>query len=907
MEKYIPKHLIVIKGEDKTADVDDFNYLNGTRKVQITFKSGRSYNYNNLNVEIFKSVEKQELDKGHVVFVDGETFFNVAAIQDFGPYIRIIQSNGNYITAPSISVRIEQKDPSELKLEDTFEYLKRIADSIGLYVNGKNILAANYAKIDRVSKDSVLFDYLNGTIQSDPSTKAKSIIYPFGFNLSQRKAVENALNNKISIIEGPPGTGKTQTILNIIANAVMNNESVAVVSNNNTAIKNVYDKLASNDVSFIAAVLGKRDNKIAFIEKQEKDIPFIERWREYSSKRVDSIKRLIQEESLLNQNLAIKNKLSELTQECEDLQREEKYYNESISSDSSAEAVKFKPSITAADILLFSAEMDHLKSLNRSLGFFKKLGWYFKYGLKDFAFYNREITELVDCCEHQYYVKRLDELSAEITKNKATLDKYSFSEKMKSYSALSMEVFKGILAKKYHSGSHDKVYDANDLWKHSQEFIKDYPVILSTTYSLRTSLNSNYVYDYVIIDEASQVDLATGALAFSCARKAVIVGDTKQLPNVVDSKTKADADEIFSYYSIDENYNYAENSILSSVKKVFPKAPCVLLREHYRCAPEIINFCNKSFYDDSLIILTDENNSRQPMVVYRTVAGNHARDRMNRRQIEVIRDEVIPAIHLGKGESIGIVTPYRNQADALKREFEGTGILADTVDKFQGQERTVMIFSTVDNEIGDFAADPNRLNVAVSRATDQFIVVTDGNDNDKTSPIHDLIDYIKYNNYEIIDSKISSVFDNLYKQYEEARNAIVKKYGAISQYDSENLMYSVIKEALEEGSYYRYDVVAHVPLRHIIKDKYNLNEREKEFASNINSHLDFLIYSRLSYQPVLAIEVDGYKYHEANAAQLERDRVKDSIMHKYGIPILRFSTIGSDEKKRLIEAFVELL
>ena len=57
----------------------------------------------------------------------------------------------------------------------------------------------------------------------------------------------------------------------------------------------------------------------------------------------------------------------------------------------------------------------------------------------------------------------------------------------------------------------------------------------------------------------------------------------------------------------------------------------------------------------------------------------------------------------------------------------------------------------------------------------------------------------------------------------------------------------------------------------------------------------------------MAIEVDGYKYHEANAVQQERDSVKDSIMRKYGIPILRFSTIGSDEKKRLREAFTELL
>jgi superfamily I DNA and/or RNA helicase len=124
------------------------------------------------------------------------------------------------------------------------------------------------------------------------------------------------------------------------------------------------------------------------------------------------------------------------------------------------------------------------------------------------------------------------------------------------------------------------------------------------------------------------------------------------------------------------------------------------------------------------------------MVVYRTVAGNHARDHVNRRQIDVIRNEVIPAIHLKKGELIGIVTPYRNQADELQREFSGTDIKADTVDKFQGMERNIIIVSTVrsnknrklngfvsSNSDAGFAKSPERLNVALSRARRLLIVV----------------------------------------------------------------------------------------------------------------------------------------------------------------------------------------
>ena len=71
------------------------------------------------------------------------------------------------------------------------------------------------------------------------------MIFPFGGNASQFKAVENALSNQMSVIQGPPGTGKTQTILNIIANLLVRGKTVQVVSNNNSATQNVFEKLAS--------------------------------------------------------------------------------------------------------------------------------------------------------------------------------------------------------------------------------------------------------------------------------------------------------------------------------------------------------------------------------------------------------------------------------------------------------------------------------------------------------------------------------------------------------------------------------------------------------------------------------------------------------------------------------------
>ena len=101
------------------------------------------------------------------------------------------------------------------------------------------------------------------------------------------------------------------------------------------------------------------------------------------------------------------------------------------------------------------------------------------------------------------------------------------------------------------------------------EVLQEYPVILSTTFSSRDSLNTDVVYDYLIMDEASQVDIATGALALSCARNVVIVGDTKQLPNVVTENTRNKANFIFESYHLNEGYRFTK-SFLQSVLEVMP-------------------------------------------------------------------------------------------------------------------------------------------------------------------------------------------------------------------------------------------------------------------------------------------------------------------------------------------------
>lgn len=896
------RNLILVKGEDKTSSILTWRFDKYKPVVFITYKNNRSYPYNTDDVQFFKNPKVVILDDC-IALKNDLPMGGVISVQYFQKYCRINYKTGYSEVALSSSVRIIKSELQVQKSRQCFEYLKELATKIGLIVDGENILAKRYEKIDFVREDSVFAAFLSGRYPTEAKRKHTPIVYPFGFNLSQKKAVEHALEHPLSVIEGPPGTGKTQTILNIVANAVMRNESVAVVSSNNSATANVYEKLKKYGVHFIAAPLGNSSNKETFIEEQNSKLPNMSQWKEDA----EGMASLRQEEAALDKVLGYKNELSSISLEQTTIEKEwihfKDYYKTLIIS---GEMPHFARWVSAEKILEFLVEYELLLSNQVKLTFLRRFIFMLTYGLRNCHFYGKSIDEITPYCQNLYYERRQVEINRKKKELEIKLSVSDFEQRMSQYADLSMTAFKAKLAKKYGSVRERKIYVADDLLKESESFIKDYPVVLSTTYSLRTSLSHEYVYDYVIVDEASQVDIVTGALALSCAKKAVIVGDLKQLPNVVDQNQKQITDEVFNQYELSSAYRYADHSLLSSIISLFPDVPHVLLREHYRCHPEIIGFCNQCFYNNELLVLTKPTSDKQPLIVYRTVKGNHARNHINQRQIDVIVDEVIPEQKLNRDDgSVGIVTPYRNQADELQKVFSNSNIKADTADKFQGQERSVMLFSTVDNEIGEFASNPNRLNVAVSRAIDQFIVVTDGNDNDSTSPIHELIGYIQYHNHEIVNSQIRSVFDCLYKDYADVRENVLRKYGRISDMDSENLMYCVIRDALEREELSKYDVVLHVPIRMILNDYQKLNRRELEFVTNHLTHVDFLIFSKLTHQPVLVIEVDGFKYHN-NEKQKERDGIKNRILEKYNIPILRFNTIGSRESDKLLQALTEL-
>lgn len=495
-----------------------------------------------------------------------------------------------------------------------------------------------------------------------------------------------------------------------------------------------------------------------------------------------------------------------------------------------------------------------------------------------------------------YYIVRIKELTDLIDSHTSQLASYDSKALTSALTDHSMAVLKNALNGRYSKNQRQVFNDVKELHLYTEELVNQYPVILSTTFSARTAV-PDMVYDYLIMDEASQVSIETGALALTCAKNAVIVGDTLQLPNVVTDEDKLKLDSIFKEYKVMEGYNCAEYSFLQSVCAVIPNVEQTLLREHYRCHPKIINFCNQRFYGGNLLIMTEDKDEPNVLTAVKTAPGHHTRGHYNQREIDVVKEEIMPNLH--DETDIGIITPYNQQVNEFNHQIPT--IEAATIHKYQGREKDTIIMSVVDDEITDFADDPNLLNVAISRAKKHFCLVVSGNEQERAGNITDLVDYIAYNNFSVTESKISSIFDYLYSQYTAERMAFLAGHRNISEYDSENLTFSLIEDIFHEYPEFSHlGVFCHTPLRTVVRDWSLFNDEERKYISHYSTHLDFLIVNHVTKKPVLAIETDGYNFHHEETVQHRRDEMKNHILEMYGLPLLRLSTTGSGEKDKII-------
>lgn len=908
------RSLIVIKGEVKTNEVASITQ-NKDGSYQVRFANGGYYTYQARNIEVLDLCD--EYDPKHCqIFVRGREYKDLKGIWLFvgrkGQYWRLENKQGSVYEYEATEVVLRQSCLRGDKTERLWDYLKAVArlNPLGREEGRESLLYNQYASIRVVDDSLALAPFIRG--EKPQTYEPQPLIFPFSCNASQRRAVERAFSSQVSLIQGPPGTGKTQTILNIIANILLQGKTVLVVSNNNSATANVLEKLTRYGFDFVVAALGRHDNKEQFVKTQQTIPVKIAFWSLSDDERVEKHQRVKESLTNLERIFALQETLASSRQQEQALSLEWGHFKQAHPF---AEA--YQPSVvcTASRLMDYWRSLEEYieyqglasKSLRLRLQLFIRYRWILFKVKRLLRIKSRDkdlqVQDLILRLQTLYYRQRLEELRQTIQAVESTLSSSNGAIELRCLEDNSMALLQDSLWSRYSNRLRKHYAEVEDIAIAGEDFLNDYPIVLSTSFSARTSISKEVVYDYLIIDEASQVSIDTGALALSCARNTVIVGDALQLPNVLTNEDRQQLSSLFEGFDLSESYDCSRYSFLQSVALSVPDAPETLLREHYRCHPRIINFCNQKFYGGELLIMTQENDAKDTMMAFCTVPGRHSRGHYNQREIDVIKQEVLPLL---KCADLGIITPYNDQVQQFLSQLPEVEVA--TVHKYQGREKDAIVMSVVDDTITTFSDDPNLLNVAVSRAKQQFILVVSGNEQVRQGNISDLIEYIRYNNFEVRESKVRSVFDYLYSQYTEQRLRFLRANTSISDFASENLVYTLLSEVLgREYAFRHLGILCHFPLRELIADPMALPVDLRAYALHPQTHLDFLLINKVSKLPVLAVEVDGYSYHHAQHEQYQRDLKKNSICEICALPLLRLSTTGSEEELRIVTTLRKVL
>lgn len=884
------------KWEDKTDSISamyEAYYYGNHTGYDIYFRGGSGkFFYPHEKIKILS--KKQTIDiRKQDVYVEGHQVIarQVDAFEQ--GYFRVQSSVRTYFGR-----QVSFKNNHYREIYRYFKSLAQNANSVAEENSPLDFLSQSYLRLDNEVPDSVLSDYLQGIVRSlNPKQR---LILPFDYNQSQAKAITSALQWNISVIEGPPGTGKTQTIMNLIANILYSGKNCAVISNNNTAVENVYEKLEEEKLEFLAARLGSRTNVIQFFETDQKDMltEFLRQkpltLTEKELKQMDVLSQTIKRIQDTEVETAV------LESQLIELQHEKRYYE--LVTDN---PLRMKDNLSSTIYLSLILRLQE----SRKLWFYERWLMAFRLGLKR---WNANLNDLIRSIEQLYYTSRTRELTQQIESNKRYLKSQRKEQITKELQVLYRKSLEHQIYQHY-SKQPIREFTANDYRQNFNEFLQRYPVVLSTSHSLLNNAPRGFCFDYLIIDEASQGDLLSSTLAMSCANNLVVVGDSRQLQQIDEEMLFDQSELLANQYDVPQSYRYSSNSILKSVKEAVKTVPTTLLKEHYRCAPDIINFCNKMFYGGELIAMTK--NTGNHLQIIKTVEGNHARSNpkpngsglYNQREI----DEIADLLRENNSKSVGIITPFRYQADLLTQRFVSDTVEADTIHKFQGRQKEEVILSFVVNALEqdpnkeksrlyNFVTNEKLLNVAISRGQKKVTaIVADKVYHSENNIISDFIKYAEYlYGTEVTkQSNITSVFDLLYS---EQSNILLEKYkNRPNEHKTELLMCELIEKLLVD--YNKIGYAMHIRLGSIVKTTDDFKVEEQKYILHPWTHVDFLFYNKVSKQKLFVLEIDGIKYHEQDKKQAEHDRIKDKVLLVNKIQVYRFKTNQSKEKERLKE------
>ena len=690
------------------------------------------------------------------------------------------------------------------------------------------------------AESPLLSSFLKGNIKNNTADKVSEddIINVVDMDDSQRHAIATALNSRISVVTGPPGTGKTQMIVNLLANAMLKGKSVLVASKNNKAVDNIKDRFDRVDSFNYLLRFGSRDMiqtklipalssiSASIINMQKDDKTLAETISNYNRRCVSAADA----RTLLGELVRLTDHLPEIEESLSNLESKRSI----IEADYKREREALRAANPEIDVIAFLGEYDWgkiavgvqktrntLQAKNTGLS---KLFFNFFSKNKYAAQILNEILSLpvevqgwvqndsgimqvadVKNCDHlillcdaelkyvnrissyrkrvlslqSKYTAALEENDTKLAAVRKELDDtnrririladsqdqlLSIIKRAKEYISmisgklLSSLIRSRLTAPKTSSAiARYKNYLPDNIPWRSQDlptfvtdarnFIESFRLNSVTSLSVKNAYPmESELFDMVIIDEASQCDIASALPLLYRTKQVVVIGDPLQLKHIT-VITVAEERIIKEHLSLNENplVRYADYSLWDYCNDLITSADeyntHVTLDCHYRCHPQIIGYSNEFFYQrklgTTLKVCTKEKNSdlRNKGIIWVDVVGRQLSETRNINLAEVEKAISI-ATDLARQCSsarIGIISPFKHQAEEINARIPvtfGDRIVSDTVHKFQGDERDVIIYTTVvtnnspDTKIRwiDHSV-PNLVNVAVTRAKTALYVV----------------------------------------------------------------------------------------------------------------------------------------------------------------------------------------
>lgn len=592
-------------------------------------------------------------------------------------------------------------------------------------------------------------------------------VTPLSLSDSQFQVIKNIDNSKFVAVQGPPGTGKSQTIVNLVAHLVANGKTVLVASRMDKAVDVVAERLNELGASHMALRAGRLNYQRQLNEELNnllsgqdglddniEDAIFVD--TKDMKEHLDALKGLEDKsETIIKLEKDWHDKLLEV-QEQEKLLPEKEFIKKSLKKgeiDIISGIIKIlEHNMEKAGIIAKFANFTSISQLKKILQ------------LKDFDVTNENLTKLKQELEFAYLEWSLRNIESTIQK---TGNLHILSEQIRTMKRKQKTLAVNILKNKRREALKSLLRDENKrrrLKIHAKSLVTNrkriqnnileeedfkplleaFPCWCVTTYAVSDSLPLKPgMFDVAIIDEASQCDIASCFPILFRAKRAVIVGDDKQLPHL-SFLEKAKEQSFLSQYGIPDKYQliwrFRTNSMFDLAD--YYSMNSVMLDEHFRSLPPIINFSNHEFYNDRIRVMRKDKPEEKVLELVEVLDGKVDFDATrNLPEIEALVKRLHEIIVEDERKnpdnpvSVGIISPFRAQVEQLKVSV--SKVLSDymikkhqieigTAHTFQGDERDIMMISwaIADNSFTQsliFMQKPNLFNVAITRGRNKVI------------------------------------------------------------------------------------------------------------------------------------------------------------------------------------------